>query len=172
MVSLEVIAILLSGISISASLFYYANVLANANKTREKELISQRLSTITPEFYSNTSKLFKGEWSTQLEWIDHLKEHPEDSQVSSFIMVHFNSLGVLLKNQILSHNLVFSVYAPHYIIWIWEKLCPIIRGNRELINYSELMMGFEFLYNEAKQEYPEIVTRDVYLRNLSDLQNR
>ena len=87
MVSLEVIAILLSGISISASLFYYANILKNANTTREKELISQRLSTITPEFYNNTTKLFKGEWSTQLEWIEHLKEHPEDRQISSYIMV-------------------------------------------------------------------------------------
>jgi len=37
MVSLEVIAIILSGISISAFLFYYANVLQNANKTRQTQ---------------------------------------------------------------------------------------------------------------------------------------
>ena len=38
MVSLEVVAILLSGIGISASLVYYANVLANANKTQQLQL--------------------------------------------------------------------------------------------------------------------------------------
>ena len=169
MVSTEVIAILLSGISISASLFYYANVLANANKTREKEIINQRISTINPEFYRNWRTVIRGEWSTQLEWVEYLKEHPEDGPIVNYIMVFFNSLGVLLKNQILSNGLVFSVYAPHMCIWTWEKICPIIRGNRELMNYSELMIGFEFLYNEAKQKYPEIENMTVYQRNLSDL---
>ena len=45
MVSLEVVAILLSGISISASLFYYANVLQNANKTRQAQLYMGLLNT-------------------------------------------------------------------------------------------------------------------------------
>jgi hypothetical protein len=51
MVSLEVIAILLSGISISASLFYYASVLQNQNKTRQTQMSMELYSAYRdPEF--------------------------------------------------------------------------------------------------------------------------
>ena len=38
MVSLEIIALVLTGLSITVSIIYYANVLSNANKTQQLTL--------------------------------------------------------------------------------------------------------------------------------------
>ena len=71
MVSLEVVAILLSGISISASMFYYANVLANTNKTqqqletRQTQLFLQLYGTDSEEQIKQVSELL-----TKWNWKD------------------------------------------------------------------------------------------------------
>lgn len=42
MVSIEVIALVLTGLSITASIVYYANVLSNANKTQKLQLETRK----------------------------------------------------------------------------------------------------------------------------------
>jgi hypothetical protein len=63
MVSLEVAAILLSGIGISASIVYYSNVLRNTNKQRMTQL-AMSLSNIlsSPETTGNTIKILSYKW--------------------------------------------------------------------------------------------------------------
>ncbi len=56
MVSIEIIAILLSGISISASLFYYANILQNANKTQQMTLENRQAQLFMQLFYRVASE--------------------------------------------------------------------------------------------------------------------
>ena len=41
MASLEFVALILTGLGLTASIVYYANILNNANKTRELQLKSQ-----------------------------------------------------------------------------------------------------------------------------------
>ena len=71
MVSLEVFAFLLSGISISASLFYYANVLQNANRTRQTQLFMQIYDRFDDkEFMKTLHHLLSLEWSSPEEFMD------------------------------------------------------------------------------------------------------
>ena len=44
---IETLAFVLTGISLAASIIYYANILNNANKTRELQLKAQELATET-----------------------------------------------------------------------------------------------------------------------------
>jgi hypothetical protein len=113
-----------------------------------------------------------GERSTAQEWFKYLVENPENSSLYNYIVVTYNSIGMLLKNKILSHELVFSIHGPHFVIWTWEKLYPSIEVNRELSNYKELMGGFEYLYNEAIRQYPDLTKLEDYRQKYSDFINQ
>jgi hypothetical protein len=56
------------------------------------------------------------------------------------------------------------------VIVTWEKVSPVVKGSREVFNYSELYSGFEYLYNEAKRQYPDIRGREAFqaLKELVD----
>jgi hypothetical protein len=172
MVSLEIIALVLTGLGLTASIFYYANILNNANKARERELIYQRISSVSPDFYRDWNKVFLAEWSNLPEWLKHRKENPEDSPIYNYILVTFNSLGAMLKKKILDPELIFSVYGPHYLIWTWEKVRPLMIESRKMMNYSELMDGFEHLYDVARKEYPDLTGLDDFRQMRTDLLNK
>ena len=96
MVSLEVVAILISGISISASLFYYANVLQNANTTRKTQLLQNMIDQMNdPIFWSNFGKLmWHYEWNDYNEFWEKFgpKNNPEGYGEISAVMA-FESGG-------------------------------------------------------------------------------
>jgi hypothetical protein len=169
---IEYLPFVLTGLGLTVSIFYYARILENANKAKQRELINQRISTFTPEFYRNWRTIMSGEWSTLSDWLQVTTDNPDYTSIFNSIMITYNSIGVLLKNQILSQETIFSIYGSHFIIWTWERFQPVIEGNRELMNYDELFAGFEFLYNEAKREYPNISSLRDYLQKRQDLLNR
>ena len=85
MVSLEVVAILLSGISISASLFYYSSVLQNANKTQKQQLKTRQAQLFMQFADKFSSKegleylrvLGKATWVSHEEWLEMIQNDIE-----------------------------------------------------------------------------------------------
>ena len=63
MVSLEVVALVLTGLGLTASIVYYANVLRNTNKQRMTQF-AMNLSSIliSPETTGNTTKILSYTW--------------------------------------------------------------------------------------------------------------
>jgi len=153
---IESLAFVLTGIGLSASILYYANILNNANKAKERDLINQRITMINEDFYKKWSQLLLGDWTTYEEWIIYRTKNPEDSPILSYFCTLFNSVGLLYKRKMIDSELLFSVYAPHVIIYTWTKVSPVIHGNRGLFNYSDLFSSFEYLYSEASRQYPDI----------------
>ena len=68
---IETLAIALSGLGLAASIVYYANILNNANKARERELINQRITMIDDEFYDKWRILMLGDWTNYKEDVFH-----------------------------------------------------------------------------------------------------
>jgi len=65
MVSIEVIALVLTGIGLAASLVYYANILQNSSKARQRELIFQRGQVYNLEYSKAFSKVINmRDWNT------------------------------------------------------------------------------------------------------------
>lgn len=157
---IETLAFVLTGLGLAASIVYYANILNNANKARERELINQRITMINDEFYVKWRQLLLGEWTTYKEWIKYRVENPEDSPILSYFCTLFNSLGLLFKRGMIDSELLFSIYAPNVIIFTWDKVAPVVKGNREIYNYPGLYSGFEYLFNEARKLYPDIKSFD------------
>ena len=171
MVDTQTISILFAGFSIAASIVYYASVLRNANKAKDRELVNQRLMMITDEFYSKWNRLMFGEWSTFKEWVTVPSGRTENGDILNYFCTLFNSVGLLYKNRMLGSDLIFSVYAPHFVIVTWEKVSPVVKGSREIFNYYELYAGFEHLYNEAKRLYPDIRGREESFQALMELRD-
>jgi hypothetical protein len=159
MVSLEVIAILFSGIGISASLVYYANILRNANKARQRELIFLRTQSYSKEYtdaYTNICN--QQDWKTPQDWFEKYGRTQDPIAFSSFLYICniFNLAGVLLKEKEADMDLIFQLYHPNSIIPVWEHFESVINYVREDHKYSEYLEPFEFLYHKAKKKYPDI----------------
>ena len=169
---IDTLALVLTGLGLAASIVYYANILNNANKAKERELINQRITMINDEFYTKWSRLLLGDWRTYPEWVVHRYETPEDSPLLSYFCTLFNSVGLLYKRGMIDSELLFSVYAPHVIMFTWEKVSPVVMGNRQLFNYPGLYAGFEFLNDEARKQYPDINSIGEYLRARQEIYDK
>jgi len=157
MVSLEVIALVLTGLSITASIIYYANILNNANKARERDLVNQRITLIDDEFYAKWRRLLGTKWSTYKEYLAKGSDLGEEvGDIMSYFCTMLNSVGLLHKKNMIGSDLVFSVYQPNFVLWTWEKVTPVTIGNREAMNLPDLFSGFEYLYGLFKEKYPDI----------------
>ena len=161
---IETLAFVLTGLGLTASIVYYANILNNANKSRERELINQRITMIDVGFYAKWRQLLNGKWSTYQEWQKHRSENIEDSDILAYMCTLLNTIGLLHKNKMLDSDLIFGIYQPNLFLWTWEKVAPIVYGNRDLLNNPEQYSGFEYLYNEAKKQYPNFRSLEEFLQ--------
>ena len=159
MVSLEVVAILLSGISISASLVYYANVLANANKTQQQALETRQAQFLMNILNTLRSVEFRNQWHLleRLEWTDFndfLEKYDNDVEsISAWtsIMMFFDGIGVMVENGLIDIDMVYPLIGGS-VRMTWERFEPLILGDREYLkSYTNAWEHFEYLYNEVKQ---------------------
>ena len=70
MVSIEVIALVLTGLSITASIIYYATIIRNQDKTRRTEILFQRLQRDASQFEAWGEVVFVQEWKSVEELND------------------------------------------------------------------------------------------------------
>jgi hypothetical protein len=150
---IEYLPLVLTGLGLTASIVYYASILRNANRARERELINQRITMINEEFYAKWRKLLLGEWTTYREY---LITDQEDRDIISHFSTMLNSIGLLHRNKMIGSELIFSIYLPNFVIWTWEKVAPFIMGVRESMNNPEHYSGFEYLYKIYKEKYPDL----------------
>ena len=153
MVSLEVIAILLSGISISASLFYYSNVLENTNKTRKTQLFTQIYQArYNPDNIDRWMKMMSWEWK---DFDDYYKRYsgfgvdPDLGALSIAQFAYYDGLGLLVKNKMVDVETVYQLMSAP-IINLWFKFETVIKGMMSMEsgpgeNYME---SFMFLADE------------------------
>ena len=132
MVSIEVVAILLSDISISASLFYYANVLQNQNKTRQTQHYFEFLQTVsTSEFIHRTEQFGKQQLNS---YEDYMAMSETDSEINYDCRAYLrwiNGVGKLLEQGLLDKNMI--LYFGHDIRYMraWTRIKPYVYEYRE-----------------------------------------
>jgi hypothetical protein len=152
MVSLEIIALVLTGLSITASIIYYANILNNSNKTREAQFIQQITAwRQNPEGWKINEMLYEMEWSDYQDFINKYdgSNNPEHAAKRNSFLYTLDTWGHLMKTADLNREIVYDMMGRG-IVSLWEKFKPIIYEMR--INYfgddDSYMKGFEYLYNE------------------------
>ena len=145
MVSLEVLAILLSGIGISASLFYYSNVLRNANKTRQMQLFMQFYSKLTDkQFYTEFMKLRAQTWTDLDDYIEKYGSGPE------LFSIFLEGIGLLVKRKEIDIELVDDLMSS-LILGHWDARGELILGLRERLGKPQVGEWTEYLVKEIKR---------------------
>lgn len=169
---IDTFAFLLTGLGLAASIVYYANILNNANKTRELQLKAQELAVETrqaqllmqvvnnwsqPSMIDARQILDNFMFESVEDAIKQVEQNPEVLKSFRVFMNWLEGIGVLVKENYLAVDTIaalMSVSVKRY----WEKYEPIIlhyRSNSPR-NYSEL----EYLYNNLMRYYedhPELV---------------
>ena len=165
MVSLEVVAILLSGISISASLFYYANVLQNANKTRQAQLYMGILNTFrSTEFQSQFHIAESATWKDMEDYRE--KYSPENNTevltAVTSMFVFYDSLCSLVKKELIDIDFVDGLLAIS-LIMIWRRFEPVLMDDREFFQAPTIWEEFEYVYNEIIKKPQYSATRSPHI---------
>ena len=160
MVDYQTISIVLTGIGIIVAIVYYAQVLRNTSKARQRELIFLRFQSFDREWARAwTNVLFNGMGSLE-EWQKyfHPTENPDNFTDMIFIQTRYQNLGLMLKEKVMEPELLFRIYQPRSIMIAWEHYEDNIKYRRETSKNPTLLDGFEYLYNETKNRYPDINT--------------
>ena len=156
---IETIALILTGLSITASIFYYANVLQNQNKARQREMVYQKYQSHSLEYtraYVDVASLTDWETSEEFNLKYGPKVNPDIWAKYLLIERSYNAVGILLQENMVSADIIFKLYPAQSIIGLWEQFLPLTERARERINKPDHLEAFEFLYDEAKKRYPEI----------------
>jgi hypothetical protein len=157
MVSIEVIALVLTGLSITASIIYYATIIRNQDKTRRTEILFQRLQRDASQFEAWGEVVFVQEWKS----VEELNEkypwetEPEARGKWLYVVSLYNNIGLLLQENVIDSKLIFRVFTAGAILTTWKKYEPVIfeiRNNSGENNWS----GFEYLAEEARRLFPEV----------------
>jgi hypothetical protein len=163
---IEFLPLVLTGLGLTASIVYYANVLRNANKTRRTQMLMELYQAYRdPQFALAWGEMMNQEY-TDFEdfWQKYGSETNREAWNSwQSVARVFNGIGVLLRRGMIDIDLVEELLAN--IVFIsWYKMGLIVIGFRELTattyegkgksNRYEQLSGFEYLYNELNKRDP------------------
>lgn len=131
-----------------------------STRARQRELIFQKYQSYSKEYFKTTWKVWLyQDWKTPEEFLE--KHGPPDNTDDwinySYTMRHYDLAGVLYKENESEADLIFKLYPPAAIIHIWEQFKPIILRTREKRNNPDHLASFEYLYEQTKKRYPNIL---------------
>jgi len=154
MVSFEFLAIILTGLGLTASIFYYAFVLKNTNKTRQMQMILN--------IQSNRGKkegILRYVNAMNMEWEDYedfhrkygMDERPEEFAEIYSYFTQFDDFGVMLKRGLVDLEFMYETCYPS-IVNLWYKFKPIFEERRRRSEHSKVeMVWFQYIAEELER---------------------
>jgi hypothetical protein len=157
--TLQSISAVATATGVCVAALYYIMTLRNSEKTRQNDIISNRLQLRSLEYYLTYNEvMMMTDWNTFEEFT---KKYGRDNNWEayakwSYLMGNYDHVGKLLKDKIVEEDQLFDLYIPPTIIRCWEVFEPVVEGVREVLGYPDTFKNFEFLYDVAKKKYPSI----------------
>jgi hypothetical protein len=160
------ISIVFAGLSIAASILYYASVLQNANKTQQMQAETRQAQLFMNIYNTFASKEYQRDREQMMvvwDWDgfdDFFAKYgpvvnPDDHAVFDMTLQWMEGIGVLVRRGLIDPELVYDLMYLS-IINFWEKHEIIIQGIREqgrLANMkgaSQVWVDLEYIYNVMK----------------------
>ena len=166
MASFEFLGVVLSVLALSVSIIYYANILQNANKTRELQLKAQeqaekarKAQTFMQLHQTQYDKegvetvfiLHNLEWSDfddYLEKYSALSGHVEIAAAFDSQIGYLDGIGTMVKEKLLDVDTVYNI-AGRRVLMLWFKFESVVKAFRNpkwgTPDYGE---HFEYLAEE------------------------
>jgi hypothetical protein len=164
MVSFEFLAIILTGLGLTASIMYYSTVLRNANKTRELQLQAQEHATETRQvqllmhiYQEMSSESYMRRYIDvmNMEWENYddyerkygSDDHPEQFAKRLSVWRSFQGVGLLLKDGLVDADRLYDLIGSAVLLQ-WVKWEPIFKETRVRYGMPDDYLLFENLYHE------------------------
>ena len=161
MTSLELVAVVLTGFGVAASISYYVKYLLLTNKTQLLHLETRQVqlflditqSTASPEFQKLFYRVaFLDEWE---DVADYFARYGPESNLDvysehMFIWQRFDTLGLLLRKGVVDIDFLGDVLMASALS-TWEKYSPVIREARNRFGQPGMWSGFEFLADQVER---------------------
>ena len=180
MASFELLAIILTGLGLTASIVYYSTILRNANKTRELQLRAQEQATETRHtqlymqifnmtmnnrtFIDSYFKLNAYPWKDYDDFVESIGFNGPEITELGYELLHVTSvlegIGVMVKENMLEIHLI-AVFMSAVTRMLWEKIESYVWRYREDVDLPRWISEYEYLYNELMkyhEEHPELAT--------------
>ena len=175
MVQFEFLAIIFTGLGLTASIIYYSTILSNANKTQQTQLETRQAQLFiqicnqtlnSPAFMKGYYVIMDSNWNNFNEYLEFLGEPGSDNWNDVFLVGGIlESIGVMVKEGLIDISLVWSLMGRIVIIY-YEKIGPMIAErsklwseSRALHEKSRLEWKADYLYHELMkhlEEHPEL----------------
>lgn len=175
MVDYQTLSILFAGLSIAASIVYYASVLRNSNKAQKLQHETRKIQLLLEfnkdkvEDEGRGSELLSEEWTDFNDWFNKYSQfkNPESYALRLKMWENFNVNGLLIRDGLIDLE-TYLEYMGDMPLVFWIKYEDIITELRRRFRYPTYMSGFEYLANEIedyrnKQGWgPKIAPRDQF----------
>ena len=175
MASFEFLAVILTGLGLTASIVYYSTILSNANKTRELQLQAQEHATETrqaqmfmdlykqfndPDFVKRKRRVANFEFTSYEEYD---KKYGPESNSEAYddhfsVAAFFEGIGILVKRGLIDDMMSESVLS------FWGKYRDVFYKVRRKYNYPTSAEHVEYLYESVKKIVEEQHGKEVASR--------
>jgi hypothetical protein len=146
MVDIQTVSVAIASTSVVIVAIYYVFQIRHQTRLRQTDLVMRLYSTFgSKEFQDAWTRIESNEFKNYDEYVKKcgLGDY---AQCATF----FEGIGVLLQKKLIDINLVdalFSVPLKH----MYERMKPIIEGNREQFHDQRVFENFEYVYNEMQK---------------------
>jgi hypothetical protein len=134
MASNEFIGLIFTGLSISISIIYYANVLRNQNETRKTQLFMQlHQSKYEQKGLESMYTLMNLKWDDFEDYLEKyggITGHIETASAFTSWVEYYDGIGLLAKEKKIDLETVYNITHSR-ILFIWFKFETVIKGLRE-----------------------------------------
>ena len=135
-----------------------------AEKMRQAQLFMELYNTYRRrDFRMQYSELLWNQmWTDYDDWYQKFgpETNPDAFANYTAVLAYFEGVGQLVKRKMIDRSLVYDLLSI-IAIWIWEKMEPTVKGQRERMKTPRIWEDYEYLYNEMKKyehQRPELKT--------------
>ena len=151
MFSLEVVALVLTGLGLTASIIYYANIIKNANKARQTHEYMQIFqSKHDLESYKSGFFIMNMKWIDFEDYMEKysVKKNPEAAAIVESQTSYMEGLGVMVKQNMVDVETVYQMIGTRVIMY-WFILESMLKEfRRPEWATPDYMRNFEYLANK------------------------
>ena len=155
-----------------AAIFYVLNLrvqqtnMKQTLETRRLEIILRHAQmNITPTLLNAwTDVYFNQKFKSFEEYMEKYRGsvNPTAFANLSLIIQYFENFGGLLRDKMVSLDLIERVWHPVHIFAIWERFEPVLKWWREYYHADSLYSNFEYLVDQLTKQRPEsTLTRSI-----------
>ena len=166
LVVLQSVSYVVAAIGVCIAAIYYVMTLRVQQTNMKHTLETRQADILQRHAQINASQEFMDAWHdvvfnqnflTYEEWVKKYGPEVTPNHYTNLtaLIQYYEILGGLLRENLVSMDLVEKIWQPIHLICVWERVEPVIRGWRERYHDDSMYENLEYLFNSFMERHPE-----------------